>query len=166
VRTHYRLLQDNLVHGDQRAIADAIPVAASKVNLWCQPPLPDGMGQPSPVDRYIRLIEAVRSTGNVEGADRIFISVADELGFVAYKVTEGYSDDADFAGVLREFADFVDERANAEAPDSPGGRIRTPEERRAMANKAMLAAAALLKFGDDQIELADAEERQPIRRRA
>ena len=160
----WQLLRDNLVHGDQKAIASALSMQATHVNLWLQPPLPDGMGKPSPVDRYVRLVEAVRSTGNVEGADRIHSAVNEALGFVAYKITEGYTDDADFAKLLLDFSEVVDERARAESADSPGGRIRTPEERREIAARVTDLIAGAIKYRDDQLALADAEEQ--VRRRA
>jgi hypothetical protein len=162
----WQLLRANLIHGDQKAIAVALNMQATHVNLWLQPPLPEGMGKPSPVDRYVRLVETVRLTGNVEGADRIHLAVNEALGFAAYKITEGYSDDADFAEILREFSDVVDERARAESPDSPGGRIRTPEERREIAAKVTDLIAGAIKYREDQLALADAEERTSIRRRA
>ena len=165
--TFFRLLRDNLVHGDQARLAKKLGKNPSRVNLWTKPPAcEDGPGQPSPVDFYFRFIEAVRSTANVEGADRIHQAINEELGFVAYKKTAGYSDDADFAQLLGRFSEVVDERARAESPDSPGGRIRTPDERRAIANDALVLAGAALKYADDQNTLADAEECQPIRRRA
>ena len=166
MRSFWQVLRDNLQHGNQRAIAKVLRVFPQKVNLWIKAPLPDDVGQPSPVDRYARLIEAVRSTGNVEGADRIHLAVNEALGFAAYKVTSGYADDVDFAQLLRDFSDVVDERARAESPDSPGGRSRTPEERREIAAKISDLIAGAMKYRDDQLALADAEERRPIRRRA
>lgn len=165
--TSFEILRANLVHGDQAKISKRLHVNPPLVNLWLQPPLPEGMGKPSPVDRYMGLIEAVRSTGNVEGADRIHLAVNEQLGFVAYKLTAGYTDDVDFGSLLHDVGDLVNERAKAESPASPGGSLRTPEERRAIAEKTSELIAAAMKYRDEQLALADAEERRlPIRRRA
>lgn len=113
-----------------------------------------GHTKPNSFARVAMIVEKLRENGNAR-ADDLFLAVSRRLGFVAYRQNAAASDDVDFAGVLREFADVVDARTAAERD----GHI-DPTERRNIARRAAEAAEQFRAYSDKQNAIADAEEKQ------
>jgi|SRR5581483_2067439 len=137
------LLSGVFERGDQCSVGHALKISQQIVYEWLT-------GQRrSPFEAAAVVIEQLRRNGNAR-SDAPFLALARRLGYIAYRHEERL-DDAEFAELLREFSEVVDERARAEQD----GRI-TRSERLAIAERVSELIDCAAQYRDDQLARANA----------
>lgn len=132
--------------GDMTSVAQWLHIQASRVHEWT-----DGTKR-SPFEVAALVVERLRLNNN-PNAELPFLALARELGYIAIR-PETSADDGEFANVLREVSDVVQQRAEAERDG-----VVTPAERRAIAQQLSELIEKASAYRHAQLRQADEDER-------
>jgi hypothetical protein len=156
-------LREVIERHDAKAIATALHIPVQYVYDWLSG---DRQNYLEMAARLIENLRDQRSKGEGDtNPDRLVLWFCRRLGFVSYREQSGSVEDEQFAKVLREIADVVSAKADAEAKTSEGGAAVVPVEFRQIAKQAQEAIEQLTAYRDLILQRArEAEAVVPIRR--